>query len=115
MKAPRKDRLFALLLLCAVPLAGCGGNQDTVHPVSPQERAITTLWGGGSANGVAWARHLELVVVPRIDQGSPLRIAHRFWALRRLCLAFPGALPVPNGRAARRRTCLATSKEAILW
>lgn len=55
------------------------------------ERAITTLWGGGGANGVAWARHLELVVVPRIDQGSPLRVAHRFWSLRRLCLALRAA------------------------
>jgi len=25
-------------------LAGCGGNQNTVHPASPQEQAITTLW-----------------------------------------------------------------------
>src|SRR5439155_8049526 len=44
VKAPRTDRLLALLLLAVVPLAGCGGNQNTVHPESPQERAITTLW-----------------------------------------------------------------------
>ena len=44
MKAPPKDRLLALLLLAVVPLAGCGGNQNTVHPESPQERAIATLW-----------------------------------------------------------------------
>jgi hypothetical protein len=55
------------------------------------EHAITTLWGGGSGNGVSWARHLELVIVPRIDQGSPLRVAHRFWSLRRLCLALRAA------------------------
>jgi cytochrome c oxidase subunit 2 len=42
--APGKDRLFAFLLLAVVPLAGCGGNQNTVSPASPQEGAITTLW-----------------------------------------------------------------------
>jgi cytochrome c oxidase subunit 2 len=43
VKAPR--RTFSLLLLGVVPLAaGCGGNQNTVHPASPQEQAITTLW-----------------------------------------------------------------------
>jgi cytochrome c oxidase subunit 2 len=44
VKAPRKDRLSALLLLAAVLLGGCGGNQNTVSPASPQEQAITTLW-----------------------------------------------------------------------
>jgi cytochrome c oxidase subunit 2 len=54
VKAPRKDPRFALLLLAAVPLAGCGGNQNTVSPASPQEQAITTLWWvmlGGAAIG----------------------------------------------------------------
>jgi cytochrome c oxidase subunit II len=50
------DPRFALLLLAAVPLAGCGGNQNTVSPASPQEQAITTLWWvmlGGAAIGFA--------------------------------------------------------------
>ena len=55
------------------------------------EKTISALWGAADANGLAWARHLELVVVPRIDQGSPLRIAHRFWTLRRLGLALRAA------------------------
>lgn len=56
------------------------------------EKVIAAMWGTtGVANGVAWARHLDLVVVPRLDHGSPLRVAHRFWALRRLCLALRAA------------------------
>src|ERR687887_1145608 len=41
VKAPQKDRL---LLLGVLALAGCGGKQDTLHPASKQEHAISELW-----------------------------------------------------------------------
>src|SRR5919201_6679341 len=42
VRAPQKDRL--LLLLGVLVLAGCGGKQDTLHPASKQEHAISELW-----------------------------------------------------------------------
>jgi cytochrome c oxidase subunit 2 len=42
VRAPQKDRL--LLLLGVLVLAGCGGKQDTLHPASKQEHAISQLW-----------------------------------------------------------------------
>jgi cytochrome c oxidase subunit II len=42
VNAPRKDRL--LPLLAVLVLAGCGGDQNTLHPASKQEHAISTLW-----------------------------------------------------------------------
>jgi cytochrome c oxidase subunit 2 len=44
VKVPGKDRLLLLGLLAVTLLAGCGGNQNTVSPASPQEGAIATLW-----------------------------------------------------------------------
>jgi cytochrome c oxidase subunit 2 len=42
LDAARKARLFLLLEVLVV--AGCGGNQNTLHPASKQEHAISQLW-----------------------------------------------------------------------
>src|ERR671935_2397883 len=46
VRTPRTDRLLLLLLLLvvAVAAAGCGGKQNTLHPASRQEHAISHLW-----------------------------------------------------------------------
>jgi cytochrome c oxidase subunit 2 len=45
VRPPRTDRfLLLLLLLVAVAAAGCGEKQNTLHPASRQEHAISTLW-----------------------------------------------------------------------
>jgi hypothetical protein len=46
---------------------------------------------GADEAGVEWARRVGLVVVSRIDRGSPLDLTHRVLTLRRLGLAFQAA------------------------
>jgi cytochrome c oxidase subunit 2 len=56
VKAPRKDRLLALSLLAVVPLAGCGGSQNSLSPESHQSRDIASLFWwmmGGAWLGLA--------------------------------------------------------------
>ena len=52
MKAPRKDRRFAFLVLAVVPLAGCGGDSaNSLAPASHQAKDIASLfwWMMGGA------------------------------------------------------------------
>jgi cytochrome c oxidase subunit II len=51
VKAPRTDRRFAFLVLVVVPLAGCGGSQNSLAPDSHQARDIANLfwWMMGGA------------------------------------------------------------------
>ena len=49
-------------------------------------RAIRALWNCLTPPATAWTRTIGLVVVSRIDRGTPLEASHRFFALRRLAL-----------------------------
>jgi cytochrome c oxidase subunit II len=51
VKAPRRDRWSALLVLAVVPLAGCGGSQNSLAPHSHEARDIANLfwWMMGGA------------------------------------------------------------------
>lgn len=50
-------------------------------------RAIRALWNCLTPPATAWTRTIGLVVVSRVDRGTPLDASHRFFALRRLALA----------------------------
>lgn len=56
-----------------------------LHALS--SRGIRALWNCLTAPATAWTRTVGLVVVSRIDRGTPLECTHRFFALRRLALA----------------------------
>jgi cytochrome c oxidase subunit 2 len=92
VKAPR----VALLVLAVVPLAGCGGNQDTLHPESPQQQAIATLWWvmlGGAAIGFAFILVLlTLGWVRRNRENLPFGIGERGGT--RMVVGFGVAMPV---------------------
>jgi cytochrome c oxidase subunit 2 len=51
VKAPRKDRRFAFLVFAVVPLAGCGGSQNSLAPHSHEAKDIASLfwWMMGGA------------------------------------------------------------------
>ena len=68
MKAPRRDRRFAFLVLAVVPLAGCGGSQDSLAPHSHQARDIANLFWW--MMGGAWI-------------GLGLVVALLFWSYKR--------------------------------
>jgi hypothetical protein len=50
-------------------------------------RAIRTLWNCLTPPATPWTRTLGLVVVSRVDRGSPLEVTHRLFTLRRLAMA----------------------------
>ena len=56
MKAPRRDRLFVVLLFAVVLVSGCGHTQDSLAPKSHQARDIANLFWwmmGGAWIGLA--------------------------------------------------------------
>ena len=96
VNAPRKARLSALTLVGVPLLAGCGGNQDTVHPAGPQQQAIATLWWvmlGGAAIGFAFILVLlTLGWVRRNRENLPFGIGERGGT--RMVVGFGVAMPI---------------------